>query len=262
MGTTRVPPRPKRWSFSPPTPSKESPRGDEQDAVQLVFLRGFYAENDSDQFVVFSSTDDLTGCSCPSCGAHEARADSIDDKVGKKNTGKGAPFQVNCTSSESPSKTVQDDGLGLQFHARFLFFLASDFSDGECRSRCPPTSWRAPTTQKSAVSEQNWPPKRPQACRASKTTSDRVSNTQKHAHLGHKRGREEVDRSGDAEDRGDHPTTTKGEEAEEESSVRRMTTTDRSFPGLSWARFCTKTTDFCCRRLRKGYRRPSRRFLR
>ena len=161
VGTTRVPPYPKRWSFSPPTPSKESPRGDEQDAVQLVFLRGFYAENDGDQFVVFSSTDDLTGHSCPSCGAHAAWADNIDGKDDKKKTRKGAPFQVNCTSSESPSKTVQDDGLGLQFHASFLFFSASDFSDDERRSRCPLTSWRAPTIRKSAVSGQNWPPKSP-----------------------------------------------------------------------------------------------------
>ena len=52
--------------------------------MQLVFLRGFYAENDGDQFVVFSSTDDLTGRSCPSCGAHEARADSIDEKSTRK----------------------------------------------------------------------------------------------------------------------------------------------------------------------------------
>ena len=161
MGTTHVPPRPKRWSFSPPTPSKESPRGDEQDAVQLVFLRGFYAENDGDQFVVFSSTDDLTGRSCPSCGAHEAWADSIDGKVDKKKTGKGAPFQVNCTSSESPSKTMQDDGLGLQFHASFLFFSVSDFSDDKCRPRCPPTSSAAPTTRKWAVSGQIRPLKSP-----------------------------------------------------------------------------------------------------
>ena len=169
-GQLAFPHAPKRWSFSPPTPSKESPRGDEQDAVQLVFLRGFYAENDGDQFVVFSNTDDLTGRSCPSCGAHEARADSIDGKVDQKNTGKGAPFQVNCTSSESPSKTVQDDGLGLQFHASFLSFSASDFADDKCRSRCPPTSSAAPTTRKWAVSGQIRPLKSPQACSASKTT--------------------------------------------------------------------------------------------
>ena len=155
MGITRVPPPPKRWSFSPPTPSKESPRRDEQDAVQLVFLRGFCAENDGDQIAVLARTDGLIGRSYPSCGAYAARANNIDGKDDKKNTGKGALFQVNCTSSESPSKTVQDDGLGLQFHARFLFFLASVFPDDECRSRCPPTSWRALTIQKSAVSGQN-----------------------------------------------------------------------------------------------------------
>ena len=76
------------------TPSKESPRGDEQDAVQLVFLHGFCAENDGDQFAVLTCMDGLTGRSCPSCGAYEARADSIDGKVNKKNTGKRAPFQV------------------------------------------------------------------------------------------------------------------------------------------------------------------------
>ena len=170
METTRVPPPPKRWSFSPPTPSKESPRGDEQDAVQLVFLRGFYAENDGDQFVVSAARSRLTGRSRPSCGAHGARADSIEAQLDKKNTGKEAPFQVKGISSESPSKTVQDDGLGLQFHACFLSFSASDFSDDECRSRCPPTSSAASTTQKSAVSGQNWPPKSPQACSASKIT--------------------------------------------------------------------------------------------
>ena len=99
--------------------------------MQLVFLRGLCAENDGDQFAVLARTDGLTGRSCPSCGAHAARADNIDGKNDKKNTGKGAPFQVNCRSSESPSKTVQDDGLGLQFHASFLFFSESDFSDDE-----------------------------------------------------------------------------------------------------------------------------------
>ena len=72
-------------------------------------------------------------------------------------------------SSESPSKTVQDDGMGLRFHALFLSFSASNFPDDECCSRCPPTSSATPTTWKSAVSGQNWPPKSPQACRASKT---------------------------------------------------------------------------------------------
>ena len=111
----------------------------------------------------------FTGRSRPSCGAHGARADSIEVQLDKKKTRKRASFQVKGISSESPSKTVQDDGMGLRFHALFLSFSASNFSDDECCSRCPPTSSAAPTTWKSAVSGQNWPPKSPQACRASKT---------------------------------------------------------------------------------------------
>ena len=90
--------------------------------MQLVFLRGFYAKNNSDQFVIFSSTDDLTGRSCPSCRAHEARADSIDGKVNKKNTGKGAPFQVKCTSSESHRKLCKMMVWAYSFMPPFCFF--------------------------------------------------------------------------------------------------------------------------------------------
>ena len=166
MGTTPVPPPPKRGSFPLKTPRKESPRGDEQDAERFVVLRGFYAKNDGDESVVFSNTDGPTGRSRPSCGAHTALAGNIKTQLDKKKVGKGASFQTICTSIESPLKTMQDDGLGLRFHASFLVFSRSDVSDDERISRCPLTSFAAPTTQKSAVSRRNWPLKTPQACLA------------------------------------------------------------------------------------------------
>ena len=61
MGTTPVPPPPKRGSFPLKTPRKESPRGDEQDAVCFVLLRAFYAENDVDQCVVSATRTALRG---------------------------------------------------------------------------------------------------------------------------------------------------------------------------------------------------------
>ena len=87
-----------------------------------------------------------TGRSRPSCGAHEPRADSIEVQLDKKKTRKRAPFQAKGISLESPSKTTQEDGLGLRFHACFLFFSRSDVSDDERTSRCPRTSFAAPTT--------------------------------------------------------------------------------------------------------------------
>ena len=131
MGTTPVPPPPKRGSFPLKTPRKESPRGDEQDAERFVVLRGFYAENDGDESVVFSNTDGPTGWSRPSCGAHTALAGNIETQLDKKKAGKGASFQTICTSIESPLKTMQDDGLGLRFHASFLVF----FEVGRLRRR-------------------------------------------------------------------------------------------------------------------------------
>ena len=160
----------------------------------------------------------------PKLRAHEPQADSIEVQPDKKKTRKRAPFQAKGISLKSPSKTTQKDGLGLQFHACFLFFPKSDVSDDERISRCPRTSFAA--------------------------------------HLGLKQGEEGVAHGSNGEGCCDHPTTTKGEEAEEEGSVRRTTTTNRTFPDLSWGCFCTKMTEFFCRRLKKGCRRLSRRFLR
>ena len=91
----------------------------------------------------FSNTDGPTGRSRPSCRAHELRADSIEVQLDKKKTRKQAPFQAKGTSFESPSKTMQEDGLGLRFHACFLLFSRSDVSDDERISRCPRTSFAA-----------------------------------------------------------------------------------------------------------------------
>ena len=158
--------------------------------LQLVFLRGFYAENDGDQFVVSAAWSGLTGRSRPSCGAHGARADSIEAQLDKKNTGKEAPFQVKGTSSESPSKTVQDDSLGLQFHALFSVFFSVEFLRRRVLLAVSTDVVRGPyDIRKSAVSGQNWLPKSPQACRASKThVREEVSTLSKHALLGHKQG--------------------------------------------------------------------------
>ena len=110
--------------------------------MRFVLLRDFYAENDVDQCVVSATQTAPRGGRAQVAGLTSRGRTASRTQLDKKKTRKRAPFQAKGIPLESPSKTTQEDGLGLRFHARFLFFSRSDVSDDERISRCPLTCSR------------------------------------------------------------------------------------------------------------------------